>query len=74
MKEKAENVMKKATGATYKKFYLRIIPICIMAIAFSFIKWIPISSFGMITFWGIVIIAIYNAIITRYLLKANVER
>lgn len=73
-KEKAENVMKKATGATYKKFYLRIIPICIMAIAFSFIKWIPISSFGMITFWGIVIIAIYNAIITRYLLKANVER
>ena len=73
-KEKAENVMKKATGATYKKFYLRIIPICIMAIAFSFIKWVPISSFGMITFWGIVIIAIYNAIITRYLLKANVER
>lgn len=73
-KEKAENVMKKATGATYKKFYLRIIPICIMAITFSFIKWVPISSFGMITFWGIVIIAIYNAIITRYLLKANVER
>lgn len=73
-KEKAENLMKKATGATYKKFYLRIIPICIMAIAFSFIKWVTISSFGMITFWGIVIIAIYNAIITRYLLKANVER
>lgn len=73
-KEKAENVMKKATGETYKKFYLRIIPICIMAITFSFIKWVPISSFGMITFWGIVIIAIYNAIITRYLLKANVER
>ena len=73
-KEKAENVMKKATGETYKKFYLRIIPVCIMAIAFSFIKWVPISSFGMITFWGIVIIAIYNAIITRYLLKVNVER
>ena len=73
-KEKAEKVMKKATGETYKKFYLRIIPICIMAITFSFVKWVPISSFGMITFWGIVIIAIYNAIITRYLLKANVER
>ena len=73
-KEKAENVMKKATGETYKKFYLRIIPICIMAITFSFVKWVTISSFGMITFWGIVIIVIYNAIITRYLLKANVER
>ena len=73
-KEKAENVMKKATGETYKKFYLRIIPICIMVITFSFVKWVPISSFGMITFWGIVIIAIYNVIITRYLLKTNVER
>ena len=73
-KEKAENIMKKVTGETYKKFYLRIIPICIMAITFSFVKWVTISSFGMITFWGIVIIAIYNAIITRYLLKANVER
>ena len=73
-KEKEENIIKKATIETYKKFYLRIIPICIMSIAFCFIKWIPISSFGMITFWGIVLIAIYNAIITRYILKVNVER
>ena len=63
-KEKEENIIKKATIETYKKFYLRIIPICIMSIAFCFIKWIPISSFGMI----------YNAIITRYILKVNVER
>ena len=45
-----------------------------MAITFSFIKWVPISSFGMITFWGIIIIAIYNVIITRYLLKGKCRK
>ena len=73
-KEQKENVVKKATSEVYKKFYLRIIPICIMAIAFCFIKWIPINSFGMIMFWGIALIAIYNVVITRYLLKVKAER
>ena len=44
-----------------------------MVIAFCFIKWIPISSFGMITFWGLLMIAVYNVLITRYLLKVSVE-
>ena len=73
-KENVENPVKKATSETYKKFFLRIIPICIMAIVFCFIKWTPISSFGMIVFWGITLIAIYNAIITRYLLKIKAEK
>ena len=72
--ENVENAVQKSVTETYKKFFSRIIPVCILAIVFCFIKWTPINSFGMITFWGIVIIAIYNAIITRYLLKANVER
>lgn len=72
-KDKKENIVNKATIETYKKFFVRIIPICIMVIAFCFVKWIPISSFGMISFWGLAIIAIYNAIITRILLKIKVE-
>lgn len=72
-KDKKENIVNKATIETYKKFFVRIVPICIMIIAFCFVKWIPISSFGMISFWGLTIIAIYNAIITRILLKINVE-
>lgn len=71
--EVKENIVNKATIETYKKFFNRIIPICIIAIAFCFVKWIPISSFGTISFWGLIMIAIYNAVITRYLLKISLE-
>lgn len=73
-KEQVENVVQKATLETYKSFFIKIIPICVMAIVFCFIKWVPISSFGMIAFWGITLITIYNALITRYLLKIKAER
>lgn len=67
--EQKENAINKATSKTYIDFFIRIIPICIIVIAFCFIQWTPISSFGMISFWGLAIIAIYNAVVTRYLLK-----
>lgn len=69
IEDKKENVINKSTVETYKKFFIRIIPICIMVIVFCFIKWIPISSFGMIAFWGLTLIAIYNAVVTRYILS-----
>ena len=64
-----DNSVQKSVTETYKKFFSRIIPVCILAIVFCFIKWTPINSFGMITFWGIVIIAIYNATITNLLFR-----
>ena len=67
--EETENVVNKSTLETYKTFFNRIAPICIVSIVFCFIKWIPVSSFGMTTFWGLVIIAIYNATITRSILN-----
>ena len=70
---KNDNVVNKSIIETYTKFFNRIIPICIMVIAFCFVKWIPISSFGMISFWGLSLIAVYNAVITRSLLKIEVE-
>lgn len=73
LKEIKEQSVWKATGKTYANFFIRIIPICIIAIAFCFVKWIPISSFGTILFWGLVVIAIYNAIITAPLLKIKTE-
>lgn len=51
------------------EFFVKIIPICIATIVFCFAGWDPISSFGMIMFWGIVLIAIYNYIITSTLVK-----
>lgn len=71
--ENKENLVNKSTMETYTKFFNRIIPICIMVIAFCFVKWIPMSSFGMISFWGLTLIAVYNAVITRCLLKINIE-
>lgn len=72
-KENAEKLVNKATTNAYIKFFNRSLPICIMAIAFSFAKWIPLSSFGMVTVWGLVTIAIYNAIITKSILKIKEE-
>ncbi len=66
---KVENVVGKSVSETYKKFFMRIIPICVVVITFCFTNWIPMNSFGMTAFWGIAIIAIYNAIITNGLLR-----
>ncbi len=55
----------------YKEFFVKIIPIMILVISFCFIAWTPVSSFGMVMFWGIVLMAIYNSIVTNSLLKIN---
>ena len=63
--------IKKYNKEIYKEFFIKIIPIIIMVITFSFVRWIPISSFGMVMFWGILLIAIYNIIITNKLLETG---
>ena len=69
--EKAEVI--KANKETYKEFFIKIIPIIIMVVAFCFIQWMPISSFGMVMIWGIALIAIYNVIITNNLLRLKAK-
>ncbi len=64
----------KKVKETYKEFFVSIIPICIAVITFSLVDWAPISSFGMVTFWGIVLIAIFNIIITNNLLKIKANK
>ena len=59
---------------TYKEFFIKIMPICIAVITFCFISWAPISSFGMVMFWGILLIAVYNFIITNQLLKIKASK
>ena len=54
---------------TYKEFFIKLIPIIIISIVFCFASWTNLSSFGMIMFWGLVLIAIYNVLITKTLLK-----
>lgn len=66
MKEKG---IKESVKQSYKEFFVRIIPIAVAVVTFSFIKWIPISSLGMIMFWGISLIAIYNVAVLQNILK-----
>lgn len=58
----------------YKDFFIKIVPVIIMTITFCFINWTPISSFGMVMFWGIALSAIYNAIVTNCLLKIETRK
>lgn len=55
---------------TYKDFLFKIIPICILNIVFCFINWLPISSFGMVMFWGLALAVIYNLIVTNNFIKS----
>lgn len=74
-KEKLDKeTIKQMVKETYKEFFITIIPICIAVITFCFAGWAPISSLGMVMFWGIVLIAIYNFIITDNLLKIEANK
>ena len=53
----------------YKKLLLNLVPITIITLVFCFADWSNLSSFGMIMFWGLVLIAAYNALVTKTLLK-----
>lgn len=55
------------------KFIGAYIPCLIISIVFTFIKYLQIASFGMVMFWAIVIMVVYNFIITRVLI-ANSEK
>lgn len=46
-----------------------LLPLLLISIVFTFIKYTPVASIGMIMFWGLVIIFAYNYVITRTLLK-----
>lgn len=48
---------------TMKELYLAIIPVCIIAIVFTFMSGAVISSIGMVLFWGLAIQAAYNGLL-----------
>lgn len=74
-KEKIDKtVVKNKIKETYQEFFIKIVPLCIAVITFCFMQWEPISSFGMVMFWGIAMIAIYHIIITNTLLKIKASK
>lgn len=65
----------------YKKEYnnsilsviLVLVPSIIIGIVLCFSTWLPAYSFGMVIFWGTLIIGIYNAAVTRFLLLNSIN-
>lgn len=69
LKIRKVNMVNETVTNTYKVVFLRWIPILILSLVFCFAKWSNLSSFGMIMFWGFTLIAIYNVVVTKTLLK-----
>ena len=51
------------------KFLGIYIPCLIISIVFSFMKYLQIASFGMVMFWALVIMIVYNLVITKVLIS-----
>jgi len=62
-------MLKEGNSINYKDLILKLMPVIIITLVFCFAGWANLSSFGMIMFWGLVLIAVYNAIVTKTLLK-----
>ena len=64
---KKENA-NEAFNTAVVRFLLNIIPVAIIAIVFTFNSWLPVFSFGMVMFWGVLVNLAYNYVITRTIL------
>lgn len=60
---------KSSTMEAFKEIAIQSIPVVAVIIAFSFIKWTNIASFGMTMFWGLLLTIIYNFVVTKALLE-----
>ena len=67
--------------AEYSKVYdksiltiiLALIPVLVIGVVMSFATWLPVYSFGTITFWGMFVLGIYNVVVTRILFLNSIN-
>ena len=67
-------MLDEAINYTYKNVFSKLIPVIILVIVFCLSGWTNLSSFGMVMFWGIVLIVLYNYLITATMLKVKAEK
>ena len=53
----------------FKEMVIQLIPVVAVIVAFSFIRWTNIASFGMTMFWGLLLTVIYHLVVTKALLE-----
>ena len=64
---------RKAYDKSMKSMIFVLVPAIIIGIVLCFASWLPAFSFGMVTFWGILLMALYNTSITRILLLNSIN-
>ncbi len=57
------SIISKEFLKSMKELYLTIIPVCIIAIIFTFMSASIINSVGMVLFWGLLVQALYNSLV-----------
>lgn len=72
-KEKNKVEYKTAYNKSMLSMVLILIPTLIIGIALCFANWLPAYSFGTVIFWGLLIMAIYNVLVTRILFLNSVK-
>ncbi len=58
---------RKAYNKSMLSMILVLVPAMIIGVVLCFASWLPAFSFGMVTFWGVLLVALYNATVTRAL-------
>lgn len=53
----------------FKEIGIQSIPVIAVILAFCFINWTNLASFGMTMFWGILLTVIYHFVVTKALLE-----
>lgn len=71
---KAEENKPEIIKETYKRYTSILLPLLIIAVVFTFINWLPIASIGMLLFWGMVILMLYNYITMSLLFDSKETR
>ena len=59
---------KKQFRNEYIKIIMKIVPILIISILAIFMRWATLVSFGMLLFWGIALMILYNILVTKSLI------
>lgn len=65
--QKTQETKEEIIKETYKHFASIFAPLFILGIVFTFVSWLPIESIGMILFWGLTALAIYDYMSMKFL-------
>lgn len=71
IQETDEKLRITANSRVFKDIIIKLIPIFIIAIVFTFTEYTKIATFGMIMFWGTILSIIYNFTLTKNIINMD---